>query len=592
MSKVFYPAGKSKKLILTAIPVKLFYIFSFTLLLITPLGAFSQSVTLKGFGDPGKEWNRNPPVQYSSQPSSALFESVSGFMGSFGYYHCRVDSISFSESQVTIWGERGPVSVIGRVFFSNTLPVSPPDFGKLVTGQVFSQSETESYLIRLLSASTEAGFPFMTFRPEFRFLQSGKDTITVDIRIESGDTARVRLNGIIADGNREVSLDVIKKISRIKPDMVFSPEAASAIRSRLLSSELFKSVTDPTFQIAGENDYRWYVKVEEKPSSRFDGILGYSPATPTKPSTLNGLIDIRLKNFLGNARRLDLFWAREDEWSQEYRLNLTEPWILGFPIDFRFSAGQLNQDSSFIRQQFSGGIDFFGVDNWSFAVGYESGFTTGLKNKTTQITGPKVFNSEKQVFLTGITYDDRKGKSPVTNGHILSADVGLGQKRITGPDSILSISVVNRKTTWLEVNALLSVWKPVANRLIWFGSLKANHRSLTDPEISDLIRTGGINSLRGYRENQFLAIRQAIFSNELRLPFEDNSYLLAFADVGYLVTPAISAAGLKRAEQTLYGSGLGLMISTPVGLTRFLFALGKGDTFSTGKIHLGLINEF
>lgn len=592
MSKVFYLTGKSKKQTPAALPVKLFYIFTFTIFLVTPFPVFSQKIQISGFGEPGHAWNQNPPVPFSNQPVNEIFTILSDFMAGYGHYHCRVDSITFLSDSVLLWGDEGPISLCGPVSFSAPPAFPLPETGKLVTGSVFSQTVAEAYLIRLLSVATEAGFPFMTFRPEFRFRKVNEDTISVSILIQIEDTSRVRLSGITADGNKEVSTRVIERISRIRDGMVYSPETAAAIRSRLLASELFKSVSEPTFQITGENNYQWYVKVEEKPSSRFDGIIGYSPASPSKPASLNGLIDIRLKNFLGNARRLDLYWSREDKWSQEYRLNLAEPWILGFPIDLKLAAGQLNQDSTFIRQQYSGGIDYFGIDKLSISAGLETGFTTGLSNRLTRQTGPTVLNSRKLVFLTGITYDDRKGKSLVTNGHTVSATLGYGNKQITGPDSVVAVRSVRKSNPWLQVDATLSVWKPVGNQLIWYGSLRANHRSVEEPELSDLIRTGGINTMRGYRENQFLAIRQGILVNELRFPFEEESYLLAFLDAGYLVTPRIEKAGLKPTEMSVIGYGIGLMIRTPVGITRFLFALGKGDTFSTGKIHLGLMNEF
>jgi len=38
--------------------------------------------------------------------------------------------------------------------------------------------------------------------------------------------------------------------------------------------------------------------------------------------------------------------------------------------------------------------------------------------------------------------------------------------------------------------------------------------------------------------------------------------------------------------------GLGLNIETGIGVLAVSYALGKGDTFSDGKIHFGIINEF
>jgi outer membrane protein insertion porin family len=40
------------------------------------------------------------------------------------------------------------------------------------------------------------------------------------------------------------------------------------------------------------------------------------------------------------------------------------------------------------------------------------------------------------------------------------------------------------------------------------------------------------------------------------------------------------------------GYGIGIQVETGLGVMGVSFALGEGDSFSNGKIHFGLINEF
>ena len=40
------------------------------------------------------------------------------------------------------------------------------------------------------------------------------------------------------------------------------------------------------------------------------------------------------------------------------------------------------------------------------------------------------------------------------------------------------------------------------------------------------------------------------------------------------------------------GYGLGMNFETALGVLSVSFALAKGDSFSDGKIHFGIINEF
>ncbi|HAP37068.1 MAG TPA: hypothetical protein DCQ28_14500, partial [Bacteroidetes bacterium] len=65
-----------------------------------------------------------------------------------------------------------------------------------------------------------------------------------------------------------------------------------------------------------------------------------------------------------------------------------------------------------------------------------------------------------------------------------------------------------------------------------------------------------------------------------------------FADGGYFSRPSDVIKGIVRQEKSLYGFGIGARIETGLGIMNISYALGQGDSFSNGKIHVGIINEF
>jgi len=106
-------------------------------------------------------------------------------------------------------------------------------------------------------------------------------------------------------------------------------------------------------------------------------------------------------------------------------------------------------------------------------------------------------------------------------------------------------------------------------------------------ENSDLYRLGGTSTLRGYLENQFLGSRIAWSNIEYRFLLARRSYIFTFFDSGYYFNSAVD-----KKEDFKLGYGLGLSIETGLGVLGVSFALGQGDSFSEGKIHFGIINEF
>jgi hypothetical protein len=45
-------------------------------------------------------------------------------------------------------------------------------------------------------------------------------------------------------------------------------------------------------------------------------------------------------------------------------------------------------------------------------------------------------------------------------------------------------------------------------------------------------------------------------------------------------------------KDTLPGYGVGIRFETPLGIMGVDYGFGRGDSFSTGKIHFGIINSF
>jgi outer membrane protein insertion porin family len=111
-------------------------------------------------------------------------------------------------------------------------------------------------------------------------------------------------------------------------------------------------------------------------------------------------------------------------------------------------------------------------------------------------------------------------------------------------------------------------------------------------EASDLFRLGGANTLRGYREGQFLGSRIAWTNLEYRFLADQRSYFFGFVDGGYVLTPDRPEVGLIRQELKKVGYGVGIRLDTPLGLIGVSLAFGEGDTFSTSKLHIRLANEF
>ncbi len=143
-----------------------------------------------------------------------------------------------------------------------------------------------------------------------------------------------------------------------------------------------------------------------------------------------------------------------------------------------------------------------------------------------------------------------------------------------------------------RITASLSVFYELFSRNVLAFSV--NGRELRGPffEVSDLWKLGGNSTVRGYREEQFLASRIAWTNLEYRLLLTRRSYAFLFFDSGYYLREADPERSVQKSEDVIFGYGLGITVETGIGLLGVSFALANGDSFSDGKIHFGIINEF
>jgi len=73
---------------------------------------------------------------------------------------------------------------------------------------------------------------------------------------------------------------------------------------------------------------------------------------------------------------------------------------------------------------------------------------------------------------------------------------------------------------------------------------------------------------------------------EYRVQLDPVSYAFAFADLGFVETPA--TAEFVERRRVLPGYGIGLQFGTPLGVVLLSYALQPEESPARGRIHIGL----
>ncbi len=113
------------------------------------------------------------------------------------------------------------------------------------------------------------------------------------------------------------------------------------------------------------------------------------------------------------------------------------------------------------------------------------------------------------------------------------------------------------------------------------------------PEIyeNELSRFGGLNSQRGFNEEELFATTFSTFSLEYRFLLDRNSRVFAFFDQTLYENSAVNYF-----KDQPFGFGAGFSFGTNIGIFTISYALGKQFDnpvlLRNGKVHFGYIAYF
>jgi len=488
----------------------------------------------------------------------------------------------------------GEPTVIQNIFFSSSDSINVDDYISSLNylkGEIFNLYEIENIIENLLSDFEDEGFPFAAVKVQSVYLydDSNGDDHLAHIYLSLDEGKKSTIDKIEVTGNSSTKDYVIVRELRIEQGEVYSQAKVENLPRRLNKLRFFDPVPAPSFYLNSKNDGVLQINVKERNTNNFDGIIGYiPPQNENESGYVTGMVDITLKNIFGTGRAAAISWEKLTRVSQELELNYLEPWLFGYPFNLNARLFQRIQDSTYVQRIIGGGIEYLATEDISATAFVLAEQVIPTTRKVKVFT---VYNSSSITTGVGLTIDLRDDPLATLSGFIFENSYSYSAKTINGPPEYISEGL-ETEINLQRITAGLGAYFEVFPRNVI--ALRVNGKELSGPffEQSDLWRFGGTKTVRGYREEQFLASRIAWTNLEYRLMLSQRTYTFVFFDSGYYLLEPIPEIGILRAEDFIFGYGIGIALDTAIGILGVSFAFADGDTFSEGKIHFGIINEF
>ena len=445
---------------------------------------------------------------------------------------------------------------------------------------------------RILTEAENQGFPFATV---------GLDSIRLSGHDIAGRVVLKRGQAVVFDslqivGNTKTKKRFLTKYLQIFPNQPFSQQRVAAAAQQLRQLPYVKLRAEPEIRFA-RGRARVYLLLDDRPSNQFDAIVGILPNADANKTGVQftGDVTINLRNIKGGGKQLGVQWRKTDAFSQLLSAQYVHPNFFGTPLEVAGTFDLYKQNNAFLTLQprlqvtyptaRTGRISFFAAQRSSFLL------DTLLKTKTVL---PDTVDSQYNSYGLGYAWNSLDDLFFPHRGYLLNAQGAVGTKTIVRNAELkpeLYDGVLLRSTQY-SVGMRAERYFPVKRAGVLLlrlrGDALLNSRLFTN----DLFRLGGLNSLRGFNENQFYASSYAVATAEFRQFIGPDSYVFLFADQAYIRHDIPNDRYLE--EPT--GAGAGLSFRTAAGLFQFVYSVGqsKNQAFElrSSKIHFGLTSRF
>ncbi len=449
----------------------------------------------------------------------------------------------------------------------------------------FSKFNLENQIENALNYYENNGYPFANIKVQSIVFEKvdGRNYANIYLILQKGKLSKI--DKIEIKGNNKTNSSVIVNTLRFEKGELYSQQKINNIPNQLNKLRFFNKIEAPNYLVNSKGEGILEISLEEKNTNTFDGIIGYVPASDNNTTGyLTGFVNISLRNLFGTGRSTAIRWQQETSQTQELELKYLEPWILNYPFNLTVEFFQRKQDSTYVKRTYGGTLEFLATENISASLILESESIIPSANKAESIT---VFNSSSLNSGLQLKLDYRDNILAPTKGLYFISTYKFRSKKINKNQIEGNIDQVFNNYE-LDFGGYYSLFK---NQVIALG-LHAKEIIGKDFDISDYFQFGGANTLRGYRENQFLGNRIFWSNVEYRFMLSPQSYIFAFYDLGYFLINENISSNFPRLSDYKSGYGIGLSIETGLGIMKISYAFSEGSSITNGLIHFGLVNEF
>ncbi len=513
------------------------------------------------------------------------------------YLTASVDKINIADNEATVFittGRQYKWSRLGRGNVSDDA-LSKSNFSdKLYFNKPFSAKESSNFMYSLVQYYENNGYPFC--QASLKDPKINGESISADLSVTKGPLYLI--DSILIKGSANIGPEYIYNYIGIKPGDPYSNKLINQVGDRLNEIPFLAQSKSYEVQFFEEKS-KLILYLDKKNASRFDGIVGLLTDEETGKVEFTGNIELNLKNVIGKGESFDLEWRKLVGSTQNLDIRFNLPFLFKTPFGLDAKFELYKRDTLFLDIQNRVGLQYILQGYNNIQIYLQRNTSRRLGDGATSVVASLPPYADYTSLLYGISYYTEKlnYRFNPRSGYQLLSDLSVGNKNIEPISSLEEINPaayddVPLKSTLFSGRIDMSMFVPLGKR----STIKLRNQTAAVYNDAlfenELLRIGGIKTLRGFDEESIFANMFTIGTFEYRFILERNSNIFLFADYAYYEQETSTS---KIIDNPL-GLGAGINFQTGAGIFSINYAIGKQFNnpidVRAAKIHFGFVNFF
>ena len=569
-------------------------VFTFFLALL----GYSQNSSLYINGIDGLKINYKPVVKDSSE-SKMIGNSVLNELYKMGYLIASIDSFYIREKVHQLYISKGAEIQWAQLKKGNFAEeaLESIDFApSIFESKVFNIKQLNKLFEKVITFYENRGYPFVSIQlKDVEFTEQYQ--ISAQLHLEKNTLYKI--DSVQVLGNSQIGKAYLLNYLGLYEGDLYQEDKIVSIEDRIREIPFVTMTAKPEVQFF-EEGVKIVLRLNEKKASRFDGVLGLLTNENTGRVELTGDVDLNLINGIKRGETFGLNWRKLKGNSQDLNVDIIYPYLFKTPFGVTVDFTLFKRDTTFLDLETKVGINYL-LERGDFVSLFVENKTSNLLSRNSfaeAIQIPELGDVRVNSFGLAYVRNKTNYKYNPTSGLLMNLNFSAGRKelrkiRVLEQNKPELYDSIQLRTNQFKGGVLLEYYIPLAQR----STIKIANRSASIYSerlyANELMRIGGLRTLRGFDEESISASTFSIFTLEYRFLLDQNSFFSVFSDYGLYEN---NTTGVEYISDTPVGVGAGVSFETKAGIFTFNYAAGSqfGNPIDirAAKIHFGFINFF